>query len=68
MLPGEAFSRPADELTARMAYVNFDGARALAASEALPMDKPLPEEFIHTWCEDTVQAMQKVNEWLGYGK
>jgi aspartate aminotransferase len=68
MLPGEAFGRPAEELTARMAYVNFDGSSALAASEAIPMDEPLPDEFIHSWCNDTVQAMQKINEWLSYGK
>ena len=33
LLPGSAFGRPENELTARLAYVNFDGARALNLSK-----------------------------------
>ena len=33
LLPGSVFGRPEDELTARFAYVDFDGAKALAAVE-----------------------------------
>ncbi len=33
ILPGSNFGRPDDELTARIAYVNFDGARALAMAQ-----------------------------------
>ncbi len=32
VLPGSAFGRPEDELSFRMAYVDFDGARALVAA------------------------------------
>jgi aspartate aminotransferase len=35
VLPGSEFGRPHDELTARIAYVDFDGARALAALESM---------------------------------
>ena len=33
LLPGSAFGRPENEFTARLAYVNFDGARALNLSK-----------------------------------
>jgi len=33
LLPGSAFGRPENEFTARLAYVNFDGARALDLSK-----------------------------------
>ena len=32
-MPGSAFGRPENEFTARLAYVNFDGARALNLSK-----------------------------------
>lgn len=35
LLPGSAFGMPPEQLTARLSYVNFDGARALAAKESL---------------------------------
>jgi aspartate aminotransferase len=64
LLPGASCHRPAEELTARLAYVNFDGAKALAASETLPLDQPLPEDFIDFWCEDTVTGVQCLVDWL----
>ena len=36
ILPGSEFGRGDEELSARLAYVNFDGARALTASESIP--------------------------------
>ena len=35
ILPGSAFGRPETELTARMAYVDFDGAKMLTALQKL---------------------------------
>ena len=64
VLPGVAFERPRGELTARMAYVDFDGSSALAASETIPLDEPLPEAFIHQHCADVVTATAKLVEWL----
>ena len=34
VLPGSSFGRPESELTARLAFVDFDGARALAAESS----------------------------------
>lgn len=36
LLPGSDFGRPSAELTLRLAYVDFDGARALANPEVAP--------------------------------
>jgi aspartate aminotransferase len=65
ILPGSAFERPFEDLTARIAYVNFDGAKALSASETIPIDQPLSEEFIKTFCPGTISATEKIVEWVG---
>lgn len=65
ILPGADFERPADELTARLAYVNFDGAQALAASETIPLDAPLPESFVEQWCGATIGAVRLIADWAG---
>lgn len=64
LLPGRAFHRPPEELTARLAYVNFDGAKALTASETIPLDHALPEDFIELWCEDVLEGTQRIVDWL----
>jgi len=67
ILPGSAFGRPATELTARLAYVDFDGARALAAADALPRDAPLNDEFLAVQCRPVVNAIDKLCDWLENG-
>ena len=49
ILPGSAFARPRQELTARLAYVDFDGARALAASEKIPLDVIVGKQRLAAW-------------------
>lgn len=64
ILPGEDFNRPKDELSARLSYVDFDGARALAASYTIPLSEKLPEGFILQYCENVIKAAQKLADWL----
>jgi aspartate aminotransferase len=64
VLPGSAFGRPPAELTARLAYVNFDGARALAAAETLPLDRPIEKDFLERYCAPTLEAVQRLSSWL----
>ncbi|UCF35037.1 MAG: aminotransferase class I/II-fold pyridoxal phosphate-dependent enzyme [Phycisphaerales bacterium] len=64
LLPGGAFAQSPGELTARLAYVNFDGARALAASENIPLDQELPSDFLERWCESTIHGAQRIAEWI----
>jgi aspartate aminotransferase len=63
LLPGSSFGRPKEEITARIAYVDFDGIKALTASEQIPLDQPLPEDFVDNWCSRVVEAMNLITDW-----
>ena len=64
ILPGVDFGRPKVELTARLAFVDFDGARALAGAEVLPRDRPLDEAYRQTYCANILSAVDRLCEWL----
>ena len=64
ILPGSDFGRPPQELTARLAYVDFDGARVLAAAETRPLDEPLDAPFLSTFCGNVVRAIELICEWF----
>jgi aspartate aminotransferase len=64
VLPGSSFGRPAEELTARFAYVDFDGAKALTASETVPLEKPLPDDFIDHCCGKVIAATRAIIDWV----
>ena len=64
ILPGSCFGRPQNELTARMAFVDFDGARVLAAAEQIPADQPLDDEFLNRYCEKVLTAIKLLCNWL----
>ena len=63
ILPGVDFNRPAEELTARLAYVDFDGAKALAASYAIPLHQKLPSDFVEKYCFSMVEAAHLIVAW-----
>ncbi len=64
ILPGTVFGRSADELTARISYVDFDGARALAGAEQLPPHEALDKSFLTNYCHHTINAVEKMCDWL----
>jgi len=64
ILPGSCFGQPPDRLTARLAYVDFDGARALAAAEQLPRKNGLKDEFLRDQCGGVVTAVDTLCDWL----
>lgn len=64
ILPGVAFARSRGELTARLAYVDFDGGRVLAASESIPLHEDLPADFTRRWCERVLQGVERIAEWV----
>jgi aspartate aminotransferase len=64
ILPGSHFGRPKEELTARIAYVDFDGARALEAAEQFPPLKPLDETFLETYANNTITAIDLMVSWI----
>ena len=64
LLPGVCFERPREELTARLAYVDFDGARALAASALRPLERDLSPAFLKQYCQPVVRGVDMLLDWL----
>ncbi len=64
ILPGEAFQRPPEELTARLAFVNFDGSKSLAMSETIPISEDLPEDFADNCCFSVIQGIKEIIAWV----
>jgi aspartate aminotransferase len=64
ILPGNCFGRPQQELTARLAFVDFDGAKVLAAVEPLAVDQSLGDAFLQRHCEKVLTAIQRICDWL----
>ena len=64
VLPGSAFGRPPEELTARLSYVDFDGARALCASQEIPVSEPLDGRFLTTYCQSCMDATDLICRWV----
>ncbi len=64
ILPGSHFGRPEEELTARIAYVDFDGARALEAAEQYSSSDKLDEEFLETYTNNTLTAIDLMVSWI----
>ena len=63
-LPGSEFGRPADELTLRLAYVDFDGAAALLACEHEYANKELDAAYMEFYCPNVVNALTAMNDWF----
>lgn len=68
ILPGVDFNRPADELSARLSYVDFDGAKALAASYTIPLHDRLPDDFLDHHCSNVIEAAERIAEWANRDK
>ena len=64
ILPGTAFGRPESEFTARIAYVDFDGAAALDAVAHLQVSEELDETFLRTHCGRTLEAVDRMCDWI----
>jgi len=64
ILPGSVFGREPFELTARLSFVDFDGAKALADAEHIGADKRLSESFLKTHFAHIMESMEKLKSWL----
>ncbi|MBX3270680.1 MAG: pyridoxal phosphate-dependent aminotransferase [Sandaracinaceae bacterium] len=63
-LPGSELGRPDAELTLRLAYVDFDGARALEAVDVIPEEQPLDQTFLKRHCRPVVDAIDAIAAWV----
>lgn len=64
LLPGSVFGRPDEELTTRLAYVDFDGAKVLAAVEILPPHKTPGDDFLNTNCSHIIEGIDLICDWI----
>ena len=64
ILPGSDFGRQPEELTARLAYVNFDGKQALDVVDKEYNNKELDDKFLTACCNDTIEAVNLINKWI----
>jgi aspartate aminotransferase len=60
-LPGSHFGMPTDSLHLRLALVDFDGARALAAAGC---GADVDKAFLRRHCGPTYEAVRSVRAWL----
>ena len=67
VLPGSAFRRDASELTARLAYVDFDGGAALEAAKRIPKHERLNESFLSEPCGRMLEAVDRIAAWATQG-
>ena len=64
-LPGSDFGRPVQELSLRLAYVNFDGAAALNGVQALEEEGREPDDaFLQTYCADVMEGVERLSAWI----
>ena len=64
LLPGSAFGRSAEELNARLAYVNFDGSEALKISKLLSASSTLTMKDLGKNIDNIKAGIEKLIDWL----
>ena len=64
ILPGMDFGRQPEELTCRIAYVDFNGEMVLEKAMNEYKNQPITEEFLNNHCGKMVEATTKLEEWL----
>lgn len=64
ILPGIDFGRQPEELTCRIAYVDFNGELVLEKAVNEYKNQPISEEFLNNYCGKMVEATTKLEEWL----
>jgi aspartate aminotransferase len=63
ILPGAAFGRSREELTARLSYVDFDGAAAIAANEATAQEDGGAKRVVEQYCARVIEGIERIVEW-----
>ena len=63
-MPNLAFGYKKEDLVARIAYVDFNGPKALAKSQEIGLDTPLDFTFLNEFCPKIVEGTKRMIEWL----
>jgi aspartate aminotransferase len=64
MLPGSAFGMPEEKYLARLAFVDFDGGRALDALAQEGDKATLDKDFLTKYCPKVVEATDRICDWI----
>ncbi len=63
-LPGMDFGRQPEELTCRIAYVDFDGETVLEKAMSEYEDKGIDKEFLQKYCPKMIKSLDILENWL----
>jgi aspartate aminotransferase len=63
-LPGSAFGRPKEELTLRLACVDFDGARALTHAQSAADPSAIDEAWIEHHCPRVIEGVARLAQFV----
>ncbi len=64
LLPGTAFGMGSKQLSARLAYVDFDGVVVLEAAKKTDVTAPLDIKFLTTHCAHQLEGIDALCEWV----
>lgn len=64
LLPGSVFGCNEGDLTARIAYVNFDGGKAINGIDKLLAAEEINELFLKKYCGGTLTAINLICSWI----
>jgi aspartate aminotransferase len=64
ILPGQDFGMLPEELTARLAYVDIDGVKALNAAMNLDSRDKINGEFLDLYCSNVLKATSLITDWV----
>jgi len=64
ILPGEVFGMKPEELTARLAYVDFDGVAAMEAALKINSKDKIDDPFLQNYCPNVLKAISLITNWI----
>ncbi len=64
ILPGKVFGMKPEELTARLAYVDFDGVSAMQAAEKINSKDLIDDAFLRNYCQNVLKAISLIIDWI----
>ncbi|MCH7827081.1 MAG: aminotransferase class I/II-fold pyridoxal phosphate-dependent enzyme [Bacteroidetes bacterium] len=64
ILPGKVFGMKPEELTARLAYVDFDGVAAMDAALKINFIDEIDDTFLKNYCQNVFKAISLITNWV----
>ncbi|MCH8941536.1 MAG: aminotransferase class I/II-fold pyridoxal phosphate-dependent enzyme [Bacteroidetes bacterium] len=64
ILPGKVFGMKLEELTARLAYVDFDGVAAMEAALKINSKNKIDDAFLQNYCPNVLTAISLIRNWV----